>query len=561
MTSSGSRNGDRRWWTTIALLAVGCLAPSSRAAVPEVRGTWLTTTNEDHIRTGGNTATVMRDLRNIGLNTAYVESLKDGYANFPSQTLKTITGTVDRNPFLGATRDLVQETLIQAHRQGTVYYAWFEYGLATQFIGNGGNPSNAVSTYMKNRGWLLQDKDGKYANATYQYAWMNPAVPEVRQYLIDVVLEAVERYDLDGVQFDDRLAWPVDFGFDATTIGLYTSQTGNPAPTSPTDSTFTVWRRQQVTEFASQMYDAVKSARPDVKFSVAPSITGFSQANYNADWPAWESQGVFDEFAVQMYRSTYSAFSSIVNSNVNPFKPDDLDKMVMGLRINPSSSATPYADVEQMIQRARAEGAAGHSLWYSAGARDLYGSQLTAFYDVAGQGQAANPNFDDDHRPPPVVATADAFDPGVWSADVPTAGRYRVVARLGTAAPWVEIAAAELAAGSQQFSVPGASQVELLVDRRTRGSFLGDFDDNRVVDGADFLAWQSGFGQLVFAPAAAGDATHDGKVNGLDLPSWKFNFGLNLPPSADSAATRVPEPAAALLASGAAAWTIVRRRR
>ena len=536
---------------TATLFAGTVPAPASP---PEVRGTWLTTTNEDHIRTGVNTATVMHDLRAIGLNTVYVETWKNGYTNFPSQTLRNLIGTTDRNPTIGASRDLVQETLIQAHRNGMAYYGWFEYGVMTQFIGTGGNPNNPLSSYMKERGWLLQNQSGQYADGTNGgFAYMNVAIPEVRQFVIDMTLEAVRRYDFDGIQFDDHMAWPANFGFDATTIGLYTAQTGNPAPTS-SNSQFNQWRRQQVTSFAAELYQAVKTARPELMVSISPSITTFSTTNYNADWPAWETQGVFDEFAVQMYRETISAFNSIANAQVNPFKPDGLDKLVFGLRINPSSSATPYADLQQMIERSRTEGAAGHSLWYSAGVRDLYGPQLTAFYDVATTGHAANPYFAADHRPLPTVAAAVAGNPGAWEVEVTNPGRYRVVARLGTAPQWTEIAAVELAAGRQEFAVPGASEVELLVDRRSATSFLGDVDGDLRVDGGDFLAWQREFGTIDYTSTPVGDANHDGKVDRFDLPAWQFNFGVDL--SQPSSLVRptshaTPEPMAiALLGIG-----------
>src|SRR5690606_24444129 len=180
-------------------------------------------------------------------------------------------------------------------------------------------------TYMKNRGWLLQNQAGQYADGTNGgFAFMNVDAPQVRQFIIDKTLEAVNRYDFDGIQFDDHMAWPVNFGFDATTINLYTSQTGNAAPTSPTNSQFSAWRQQQVTSFADQLYAAVKTARPELVVSISPSITSFSTTQYNANWPQWESQGLFDEFAVQMYRDNISSFNSIVNAQVNPFKPDDL---------------------------------------------------------------------------------------------------------------------------------------------------------------------------------------------------------------------------------------------
>jgi hypothetical protein len=56
----------------------------------------------------------------------------------------------------------------------------------------------------------------------------------------------------------------------------------------------------------------------------------------------------------------------------------------------------------------------------------------------------------------------------------------------------------------------------------------GDFDDNGIVDGADFLLWQQ-----------------DTNIGSLD--DWKANFGMS---SATAAVAAVPEPAAATLAFG-----------
>lgn len=530
-------------WLLICIGHSGLYAPASLcAAAPEVRGTWLTTTGPDHIRTGANTDAVMADLRQIGLNTVYTETWKNGYTNFPSQTLKAIIGTTDRNPTIGTSRDLVQETLIQAHRRGMAYYGWFEYGAMSQYIGDGGNPNNPLSNYMKSRGWLLQNQAGEYADGTNGgFAFMNVAVPEVRQFMISMTLEAVNRYDLDGIQFDDHMAWPVNFGFDATTMNLYTAETGNSAPSSPTNSSFSLWRQQKVTAFANELYTAVKTARPEIEFSVSPSITTFSTTNYNANWPAWESQGLFDEFAIQMYRSSLSSFNGIVNAQVTPFKPNDLDKLVFGLRINPDPS-TPYADLEAMIERSRIEGAAGHSLWFSSGVRDLYKNQLTDFYDVASQGQALNPNFAEDHRPAPIVGAS--VGSSNWNFEITDEGRYRVIAKIGSY--WTENNVAQLVAGIYQFNVPGATAVELLSDHRTSTAFLGDFDGDQDVDGRDFLIWQRNFGMMTNATASHGDANADGKVNAEDLLRWKQNYGWGNIINASNMLV-VPEPGSVVL--------------
>ncbi len=82
-----------------------------------------------------------------------------------------------------------------------------------------------------------------------------------------------------------------------------------------------------------------------------------------------------------------------------------------------------------------------------------------------------------------------------------------------------------------------------------------DFDSNGVVDGADFLAWQRGFGGG--GGLAGGDANNDGVVDAADLSIWQAQFGAG---AATIAVAAVPEPSTAALAALAVA-SLIRRRR
>ncbi len=525
----------------LALCFFSAFAGQAPAAPEEVRGTWLTTTGPNHIRTGGVAEGTMAAIKNVGLNTVYVETWKNGYTNYPSQTLAGTTQGVDRSPFLGSVRDLVEETVIQAHRNGLNYIGWFEYGFSSQFVGNGGNPNNPLSLYMRNRGWLLQDQNGQFANASNGFAWMNPAVPQVREFLIDITLEAVNNYDLDGIQFDDRLAWPREFGWDPVTQSLYQNETGNPAPTSVSDPAFAQWRQDKVTLFAAELYQAVKAARPDLHVSVSPSITGFSQTNFNADWPEWQQQGLFDEFVPQAYRSSFSAFNSIIDAQIAPFEPDNLDQVVVGLRGNGTGANTPVSDLQQMIVESRNQGAAGHSIFYSKAVIDDYPTQLTSFYDVAGQGPAANPYFGADHRPLPEVASNVGGDD--WQVSVSDPGHYRVVARTGVY--WEEIGRTAFTSGTFTLDVPGAFEVELLVDRRPVGDPTADFDGDGDVDENDLITWQTNAGNFEGGGAYLihGDGDRDGDVDLSDLLLLQSSYSGALP-----AVAAVPEPTTVLIA-------------
>jgi hypothetical protein len=432
---------------------------------------------------------------------------------------------------------------------------WFEYGFSSQFIGAGGTPSNPLSNAMKSRGWLLQDQQGAYANASNGFAWMNPAVPEVRQLLIGVVLDAVRQYDLDGVQLDDRLAWPREFGWDATTAALYQQETGRALPTSVSDSRFRTWRQQKVTLFAQELSAAVRQARPDLLLSVSPSITGFAETNYNADWTQWVDQGLFDEYVPQAYRDSLGGFNAIVDAQTAPFAPLNLDEVALGLRINGSGANTPSSDVTAMIQRSRSEGAAGHSLWYSKGVRDEYASHLTAFYNVAALGPAANPHFESDRRPLPVAGQLLAGTADRWQFAVPAEERYRLVGRSGTT--WKEVGRTAAAAGTLELAVGGFSQVELLVDRRPPPLPDADFNADGRTDGADLALLESAWGKFPLGGALAsqGDADRDGRVGGADWLLWQRTAGV-----APSLAS-VPEPAGLGAAAVAAVAVVAARRR
>lgn len=85
----------------------------------------------------------------------------------------------------------------------------------------------------------------------------------------------------------------------------------------------------------------------------------------------------------------------------------------------------------------------------------------------------------------------------------------------------------------------------------------GDFNGDNVVDGADFLIWQRGFGPT--GTNLTGDADGNGVVDGADLAIWKSQFG-GAP--AVVAAAAVPEPATLALGGLAVVLMgIVSRRR
>jgi uncharacterized lipoprotein YddW (UPF0748 family) len=435
-----------------------------------VRGVWLTTTANDAIADPAHTAETMRRLREIGINTVYVEAWKNGYTQFPSEVLQQTIG-IDRRPALMQAdpsdapgqntqpgRDLLQETLIEAHRNGLTYIAWFEYG----FMAAHKDTDNHLRQQYPQ--WMTTTRDGELVSDQNPFVWMNPLRPECRDFLLSIVLEAVDKYDLDGVQLDDRIAWPVSMGYDDYTRKVYAEEHGGAAPPDDMhDPDWVAWRAAKVTEFAGRFYAELKKARPNLIVSISPAVYPWSLEHYACDWPAWSEKGWMDEFVPQNYRYSFDAFKTTWAQQVQAM-PGMLDRLVAGVLISSGDQVNPWQDIERELDLVRRSGAAGHVFWFSPGVLDHYPEELKAYY--AKTGDVMDPRLTGGWRPEPIVC--EKVSPGVFfAAHVTRAGRYRVIAETGGV--WRVVETCELPAGEFNIGIPDAERVELLVDRRTPG--------------------------------------------------------------------------------------------
>jgi uncharacterized lipoprotein YddW (UPF0748 family) len=426
----------------------------------EVRGTWLTTTANDALATPEQTALTMRRLRAIGLNTVYVECWKNGYTEFPSATLyKTIGIPCKINlPGQPKNRDLLRETLLEAHRNGLLCFAWFEYG----FMAASKDTHNELRA--KKPQWLLRDRNGSEV-APDGMIWMNPLHPEVRTFLLNLILDAALNYDLDGIQLDDRLAWPDNtMGYDDYTKQAYANEHGgHPPPKDPDAPEWVKWRAQKVTAFAKEFHDAVRKARPDILISVSPSPYPWSLEHHAADWPTWARNGWMDEYVPQLYRDHFAQVAKEWPAQLALIPVDRRRDLVGGFRIVGDGPDTPWDDLRKMADLVRASGGGGHCWWFSRGVLDVYARQLTDYYDVATAGPAPHPKRPLDWRPPPIEGEKRSSH---WTLNVTHPGTYAVIVKNNGA--WTLQRTIHAQRGQVDVRDQKYDAVELLLDRRGR---------------------------------------------------------------------------------------------
>jgi len=496
------------------LPAASGAGPVSRA---EVRGTWLTTTANDALSTPQNTAHTMLRLREIGLNTVYIEAWKNGYTQFPSGVLRRAIGVAQRpngmeqDPADAASaraqpaRDLLHEAVTEAHRQGLVAIAWFEYG----FMAAHQSTMNHLRRLKPD--WLSRDLQGREV-APNGFVWLNPLHPGARELLLDLVLEAIDRYDLDGVQIDDRLVWPhVTMGYDEHTRSVYAAEhQGAQPPKDHNDPAWMRWRAAKVDEYARWFVQEVRARRPGLVISLSPAVYPWSWEHHLLDWPRWTAwseadrlqgapvrnglaRGVvphWDEVVPQAYRMSYAAFEATWREQTlavqtrSAYRPAEL---LAGIRIVGDGPDSSWDQLRRSMELVDVLGQGGHVLWFSRGVLQRYPQELQRWYGQ--RGPAHSPRFPLGWRPAPWVMQelpgaspsvrgplpSDAPSPtAIWTTPDLPAGRYRLIGRrwgahgLAAHESWQEIRLVHHAQGgplSVELTEPWTS-VELLQDRR-----------------------------------------------------------------------------------------------
>jgi uncharacterized lipoprotein YddW (UPF0748 family) len=116
---------------------------------------------------------------------------------------------------------------------------------------------------------------GEYGNAYF----LNPALPEVREFLLKTYRYILENYEIDGFQLD-YVRYPenstVNYGYDEYTVSQFTEKYNfEKVPTGSSQKGWTEWcqfRASFVTELVKKTGALIKEIRPDVIFScdVAP---------------------------------------------------------------------------------------------------------------------------------------------------------------------------------------------------------------------------------------------------------------------------------------------------
>lgn len=245
------------------------------------------------------------DIRNANLNAVVVEVRRRCDACYPSSM---------GEPYFTSFNAL-QAIINAAHdttggKQRIEVHCWivsFPTGGGTVYGLHDDTPTGSLTTL--DNYWPTHDDSG--TEPTDQP--FDPGHPRCEDYTVNVVMDMVNNFDIDGIHYDYIRYLDDNQGYNPTSVARYNARWGTSGQPSSSNSNFQQWRRDQVTAVVRKSYAKIQAVKPWVKQSASvmtsiPSPTASTRSaffntppykTYYSDWDSWLTEGILD-FAVPM---------------------------------------------------------------------------------------------------------------------------------------------------------------------------------------------------------------------------------------------------------------------
>lgn len=293
----------------VSLMTVLCIVCNTYAD-NEMRGMWISTVyNLDYPSTPTTDSEklkkeadeILDSCKAMGINNIFLQVRPNSDSLYKSSIypwsayLTGQQGLEPSNDF-----DPLSYWIEGAHGRGMKLHAWINPYRATKV---NSSTENAL-TGLASSNPLVQHPEYaiKYTDGNYYY---NPALPEVRQLVINGIMEIVNNYDVDGIHMDDYFYPGADFKDDTSFQQL------NGGFTDKGD-----WRRNNVNLLISGIKMSIDASGKNVEFGISPSGIWANSSNntlgsntagnesyyaHYADTRKWALEGMVDYIAPQIY--------------------------------------------------------------------------------------------------------------------------------------------------------------------------------------------------------------------------------------------------------------------
>lgn len=346
----------------------------------ETKGVWIRPTekNADQI------IATLDNLKANGFNSVFLETYFHGKTIFPSQKMNKYGFTVQNEIFEGF--DPLDVWIKEAHKRDIKVHIWFQ----SFYVGNQSPDYNPSSILAVRPDW--GNKTKKNANSPkatmsaseHNGYFLDPANPEVHEFLLDLLSEIIDRYKPDGINLDyirypnatagnDMNAW----GFTEYARNDFKNQYGkDPIELTTSDVQWYDWnqyRRNNVTNFVKQVGELGKEKNVYISAVVFPDRAS-ALASKQQDWRTWSVNNYINGFTPLFLTYDSKMLASMMNDVMNVKSPQT--DLYAGLFVTFMGGAPE--DLIRQIYETRKMNANGVILFDYAHTTPVYTSTLMA---------------------------------------------------------------------------------------------------------------------------------------------------------------------------------------
>lgn len=373
--------------------ANSALAHSIPFKKDELKGIWIrpTETSPEAI------ITTLDKIQAAGINNIFLETYFHGQTIFPSKTMDNYQFVVQNEKFSGF--DPLKVWIDEAHKRNIKVNIWFE----TFYVGNKnlyGNCKNILAVHPEWGNKTKRDFDSLNPVASLSEHggyFLDPANPDVQQFLEDLIKEIICTYHPDGINLD-YIRYPQSMaakyaGYDLSNWG-YTEYARNefkntygkdPIEITPDDALWQMWckyRQDKITAFVLRISKLTKQNNMLLTTVIFPDRQKALETKQQ-DWKTWSMLGYVDGFTPLLLTCDPKTASVMMQDVIrNKTKNTDL---YAGLFITFMGGSSE--DLLRQIHEARKLGVSGIIMFDYAHLADKYTETLTTSVFDSGQFQ------------------------------------------------------------------------------------------------------------------------------------------------------------------------------
>ncbi|MFR1672008.1 MAG: glycoside hydrolase family 10 protein [Candidatus Gastranaerophilaceae bacterium] len=287
-------------------LAIEAANDALKSVIPykssELKGVWLRPTE----KTEADIINTLNRIKKAGINDIFLESYFHGKTIFPSETMKAYGFTPQYEQFSGI--DPLAIWVKEAHKRNIKVHIWFE----TFYVGTQNPKDNPQSILARNPSWANKTKkdtdsiEATKSTSEHNGYFLDPANPQVQDFLVKLIDEIITRYKPDGINLD-YIRYPNSVAVNETSSWGYTPVAReefkqmygvDPVDISIKDPLWPVWcgyRRMKVTNMVQKVGKLGKQKNTYITAVIFPDRQAALDKKQQ-DWKTWSQNNYLNGF-------------------------------------------------------------------------------------------------------------------------------------------------------------------------------------------------------------------------------------------------------------------------